>query len=464
MASVAAKTPPRRRGGRRILIAVGILILLIAGGVVWLNLAAQAQVNVPASLTVYQPTASVAHNDVDFNAATTGSIVQPGDSVKTDAKGRAGIQLPDGTLTRLASDTTIKLDSAHFTKDGNLHDVTISQQIGRTFTNVQHLVSGATFNVKGKSATASVRGTKFEVYIKSDGTMIVKLFLGTITVTSAKGSVTFNAPQQVTVSPDGTISPPGPIVPDPDDPFGPAIFASDAVSAGTTPGTEQDYIGAPLHNGEQQQYTYAYAGGSLIKAALAYPGSEMKLTAKAPDGQQYFATGKLPTIAINNAPGGIYTFIVEGVSGLGTVGEEPFLAVASVEECTTADIVRNGAVHRGYTAQDLVNGLQQSGGIPGIANLSLGISENSVAGAIIDGKGTYNGLGWTGSVVLVANNGTLDVIPVSGTVLGMQVPAYQVVQQIAAAIGQDPSNINVGFKVERLFTCNSVLMLDGRIA
>jgi hypothetical protein len=202
----------------------------------------------------------------------------------------------------------------------------------------------------------------------------------------------------------------------------------------------------------------------LIKAALAYPGSAMKLTAKAPDGQQYFATGKLPTIAINNAPGGIYTFIVDGVSGLGTVGEEPFLAVASVEECATADIVRNGAVHRGYTAQDLVNGLQQSGGIPGISNLSLGISENSVAGAIIDGKGTYNGLGWTGSVVLVANNGTLDVIPVSGTVLGMQVPAYQVVQQIAAAIGQDPSNINVGFKVERLFTCSSVLMLDGRIA
>ena len=59
MASVAAKTPPRRRGGRRILIALGVLIVLVVGAILWLNIAAQAQVNVPASLTVYQPTASV---------------------------------------------------------------------------------------------------------------------------------------------------------------------------------------------------------------------------------------------------------------------------------------------------------------------------------------------------------------------------------------------------------------------
>jgi len=42
------------------------------------------------------------------------------------------------------------------------------------------------------------------------------------------------------------------------------------------------------------------------------------------------------------------------------------------------------------------------------------------------------------------------------------VPAQQVVQQIAAAIGQDPSNVNPGFMVDRLFTCNSVMIVDGR--
>src|SRR5438270_8649478 len=113
MATVAAKAPPRRRGGRRLLILFLILIVAVVGVVVWLNVAAQAQVNASATLTVYQPAASVSHNGTDFATATTGAVVQAGDSVKTDTKGRAAMTLPDGTLTRLASDTTIKLDSAH---------------------------------------------------------------------------------------------------------------------------------------------------------------------------------------------------------------------------------------------------------------------------------------------------------------------------------------------------------------
>lgn len=464
MASVAAKPAPRRRGGRRLLIALFVLIVLVVAGVVWLNIAAQAQVNASAALTVYQPSASVAHNGGSFSPAPTGTILQGGDSVKTDTTGRAAITLPDGTLTRLASDTTVRLDSAHFTKTGNLHDVSLTQQIGRTFTNVQHLVSGASFNVHGQSATASVRGTKFEVYIKADGTMIVKLFDGTLILTSSKGLVTLHAGQQVTVAADGTIGPVGPIVPDPDDPFGPALDASNAVQVGTTPGTEQDFVGAPLHNGERQTYTYSYAGGSAVKASVGYPGSAMKLTVKAPDGQQYTGTGKSPiVVTVTNAPPGIYTLLVDGISGLGTNGEEPFVAVASVEDCKSADIEQFGAVHRGYTAQDLVTAVQQSGA-SGVTNLTLSISENSIAGAIITASGTYNGFAWSGSAVLSAHSGVFAIMPTGGTIFGLNVPAQQVVEQIAAIIGQNPSNVNPGFQVDRLFTCNSVMMVDGRTA
>jgi len=463
MATVAAKPQPRRRGGRRLLIALGLLIVLIVGGVVWLNIAAQAQVNASAALTVYLPTASTSHNGTDFTPASTGTLVQPGDSVKTDTKGRASITLPDGTITRLASDTQIKLDSAHFTKNGNMHDVSLTQQVGRTFTNVQHLVTGATFDVHGKTATASVRGTKFEIYIKTDGTMIVKLFEGTLILTSSKGSITLHAGQQVTVAPDGTIGQPGPIVPDPDDPFGPALDASNAVQAGTTPGTEQDFVGAPLHNGDRQTYTYSYAGGNLLKASLGYPGSAMKLTIKAPDGQQYFGTGRSPiVVVVNNAPPGIYTIFVDGVSGLGANGEEPFVAVASVEDCKSADIQQLGAIHRGYTAQDLVTAVQQSGA-SGVSNLGLTISANTISGAVITAQGTYNGFSWTGAAVLTAYNGVFQIMPTGGTIFGMNVPAQQVVDQIAAVIGQNPNNVNPGFVVDRLFTCNSVMMVDGRV-
>src|SRR5207245_205212 len=202
MATVAAKTPPQRRGGHRLLIAFLILVLIVVGIVVWLNMAASAQVNAAATLTVYQPTVATSHNGADFLAAKTGAVIQAGDSVQTDTKGRASITLPDGTLMRLASDTTIRLDSAHFSKAGNLHDVTLSQKVGRTLTNVQHLASGATFDVKGNSATASVRGTKFEIYILRDGTMTVKVFVGTVFLHNASGSVQINAGQQATANPN----------------------------------------------------------------------------------------------------------------------------------------------------------------------------------------------------------------------------------------------------------------------
>jgi hypothetical protein len=457
MSAVAARTPTRRRGGRRFLIVLVILIAIVGGGIFWLSSSAQAAVNVSATLEVYQPAASVARNGGAYAPATTGAQVKAGDSVKTDTKGRAAIQLPDGTLTRLASQTEITLDAAHFTKSGTLHDAKITEKIGRTLTSVQHLVSGATFQVAGQSAVASVRGTKFEVYIKADGTMIVKLFDGELDF-DGKNHVHLTAGQQATADPQGNIGPAGPIQPDPDDPFGPALAASAAVNVGTTPGTEQDYIGAPIHNGEQQQYTYGYAGGSLIKASLGYPGSAMQLKIQAPDGQMYTGTGHSPiVVVVNNAPAGIYTLFVIGVSGLGAVGEEPFLAVAAVEPCVSSDIDALGAVRRGYAAPDLAAAVQVSG----LSNLSVTIAPNSPAGAIVTGKGTYIGVGWTGSVLLVPHGGVIEIIAVGGTVFGLRVPAQQIVQQIGSAIGQDPTKLNPGFFVDRLFACNSVVMIDG---
>ena len=460
MSVVAAPTRPRRGGGRRLLIVLVLIILVVGGLLFWLNLSAQAAVSASAVLTVYQPTTSVQHGSGgSFASAATGGIVTAGDSVRTDSKGRAVITFPDGTFTRLASGTTITLDSAHFARTGNLHDAKLLEQVGRTFTNVQHLVSGATFQVSGKTATATVRGTKFEVYITSDGTMTVKLFDGTLDF-DGTNHVHLTAGQQATADPSGNIGAPGPIQPDPNDPFGPELGASNAVEAGTTPGTEQDYIGAPLHNGEQQQYTYSYAGGGLLKASLAYPGSVMRLTVVAPDNSSSTGAGASPIVVVlNSAPAGIYRIVVTGVSGLGTAGETPFVAVASVEACASADVDRLGAVHRGFAASDLTGSVQVSG----LSNLKLSIDGASTAGSIVTGTGTFDGAGWSGTVVLVQRNGALDIMAVSASVFGLTVPAAQVMQQIASAVGQDPSNVNPGFTVDRLFTCNSVMIVDGRV-
>jgi hypothetical protein len=475
MSAAAARTPARRRRALPWLIALALIVLIVAGLGFWLNTAAAAATNVLATLTVYRPSVSVAHDGCNYSPAATGAVLSPGDSIMTDAKGRGAIQLPDGTLMRLAGSTEITLTAAHFARDGNLHDATIFQKLGRTLANVQHLVSGATFKVSGQSATASVRGTKFEVVVTGtgcaaapspspkatpipQGTMTVKLFEGELDF-DGKNHVHLTSGQQATADPQGNVGPPGPILPDPDDPFDVEIETSDESSQGTTPGTEQVFIGPPIHNGETQTYTYSFAGGGIIKAALGWPGSAMQLKVQTPDGQTYLGTGPSPIVVIvNNAPAGIYTILVIGVSGLGIDGETAFLSVAALEPCVSADIDQNGAVRRGLGAQDLVNNIDVSG----LSNLDVTVEGNSLAGAIITGKGTYNGVSWAGTVVLFMHGGLLQIVAVDATVFGVQVPAEQVITQIGTVIGQDPANINLGFQVDRLFTCNGFVMIDGR--
>jgi hypothetical protein len=461
MSVAAARTPPKRRGGLRVLIVLVVVVLIVGGALYWLNASAQAATNAVATLTVFQPNVSVSRGGGAFLNRTSGTIVQAGDGVKTDTKGRGAIQLPDGTVTRLASDTEITLTAAHFSKQGNLQDTSITQKVGRTLTTVQHLVSGATFKVAGQSAVASVRGTKFEVFVKPDGTMVVKLFEGQLDF-DGKNHVHLVAGQQATADPQGNVGNPvgPPLPPDPNDPFGPQLAASDAIGPpGTTPGTQQDFVGPPIHNGETQTYTYSFAGDGLVKAALGYAGSAMQLKVMAPDGQTYSGSGASPiVVVVSNAPPGIYTVTVIGVSGLGANGEEPFLSVAALEPCTTANIHANGAVREGYTSQDLSSAIQVSG----LSNLSLTIVGTSLAGAVVTGTGTYNGVGWTGTVVLAMHGGALEILAVGATVFNLSVPAQQIVQQIGSAIGQDPTNINPGFVVDRLFTCSGVLMIDGR--
>jgi hypothetical protein len=289
--------------------------------------------------------------------------------------------------------------------------------------------------------------------------MIVKLFEGHLDL-DGKNHITLNAGQQATVDVSGNVGQPGPILPDPDDPFGYQIEASDASNAGTTPGTEQDFIGPPIHKGETQTYQYSFAGGGIVKAALGYPGSLMALHVKAPDGHDYTTSGIPPIVVlVPNAPAGIYTVSVVGVSGLGAAGEDFFLSVSSLEPCTSANIAQNGAVRHAYTGVDLANAI--TGMVPGLSNVTLNIIGESLAGGIITGSGTYNGIGWTGTVVLFMHGGVLEIFAVAATVFNVSVPAQQILQQIGSASGQDPSNINPGFVVDRLFTCKGVLIIDG---
>ena len=265
----------------------------------------------------------------------------------------------------------------------------------------------------------------------------------------------------MTIDAQGNIGTPGPILADPEDPFTGEIAADEQVQASTTPGTEESFIGPPLHNGEQQQYTYSFAGGSDIKAALAYPGSTMELKVEAPDGKVYNKTDVSPVvIVIIDPPPGIYKLDVLGISGLDPNGESPYVTVAATEPCQTANINQNGAIRRSFSGPDLVSAVQVSG----LSNLQVSIVGSSSGGAFVQGTASYNGIGVGGALILFAHGGKLGIIALAASIFGAQVPPQQAAQQIASALGQDPLNVDIGFHVDRLFACNGVLMIDGRTA
>src|SRR6202165_1600581 len=191
-APVATQVPPPVKPRRSCfgcgcggcLIAIVLVVLLVAGGGYYFFVVqAQAAVPSPAALLVLTTPVDVdTNNSAGFHAGRPGQELTAGDSVRTGVGGHAAIQFPDGSYVRLAPTTTVTLTAAQLSHDGNLQSASVAQKVGRTFTNVQHLVSGASFQVGGHSVSAVVRGTEFEVLVRPNGTNLIKVFAGTVTV------------------------------------------------------------------------------------------------------------------------------------------------------------------------------------------------------------------------------------------------------------------------------------------
>ena len=187
----------------------------------------------------------------------------------------------------------------------------------------------------------------------------------------------------------------------------------------------------------------------------------MELKVEAPDGHIYNKTDISPVvIVIIDPPAGIYKLDVIGISGLGAAGESPYIAIAALEPCQTANINQLGAIRRSYAGSDLASAVSVSG----LSDLNVSIVGSSSGGAYIRGSANYNGAAIAGSLLVFAHGGRIGIIALSASIFGVQVPAQTAAQQIANALGQDPLNIDLGFHVDRLFACNNVLMIDGRVS
>src|SRR2546423_11105592 len=192
---------------------VVLAVLLVLGSGYWfLVVQASAAVTAPAPLGVYNRPVTV-----DHRGAPPGQARNAGNEVATQAKGHAAIQFPDGSFVRMSPDTTVQITNVQLQKNGNLQSAEVAQKVGRTFVNVQHLVSGATFKVGGHSVSASVRGTQFEMLVRQDNSNLIKVFEGTVGV-SGKTNASVSAGQEISADANRTLAA---VRPSQRDPLGP---------------------------------------------------------------------------------------------------------------------------------------------------------------------------------------------------------------------------------------------------
>ena len=444
-------TAPRRGGcgrgcgvgcGGCLLVVVLALLLVGGSGYYFFVVQAQAAVAAPAALLLINNPV-----DVDGNPAIAGEALNPNNTVHTGAGGHAAIQFPDGSFIRMSPETTVTLTAAELQKNGNLQSASVVQKIGRTFTSVQHLVSGASFQVAGHSVTAQVRGTKFEVLVRANGTNLIKVFEGTVTVTGTT-TVQLTAGQQIDVDAQGRLSNQRAIQADPQDPYPLAAQCSTTASSGNTPGSLQSSSGENLTNGQTAESDYNSPGGNLT-LAFCYPGSLMKVAVTDPTGRTVVKQGAAPLVVnFTNGPPGLYKAIVTALN-VPSTGEAYSLAFATDAACVAGNVDTGTVVRQTLSNSQIANAIAQSGS----TGVTLQVQGTSPTSARIFYYSNLGGVPVSWTIDFYAATPNLGAIITQVSLRGVNVTT-QLISRLSSVGGNSIASMPTGFIVDRVYSCN----------
>ena len=431
--------------------------LLVLGSGYWLLVVqAQAAVTAPATLIVFNQPVTV-----NGGASTAGEALNAGDTVATQAKGHAEIQFPDGSYVRMSPNTTVQVTSVQLQRNGTLQAAEVLQKAGRTFVNVQHLASGASFKVDGHGVSAQVRGTEFEVLVRQDNTNLLKVFDGTVSVTG-RTTATVKAGQEVDADANGALSAVRAIRPDKQDPYQLIEQCRQAVAPGSNPGTIQITTGDAISSGQTAIVDY-YSPGGITKTALCYPGSYMQLRVTNPQGVDYwFPNGDSPIRHQHQGTPGTYraTLIAVDVSPA-----EPWVvAFAADPPC----VANNGVnAEAGTIVRETLSNseIQKSLSDSGASGITLQVQGTSPTSARLYYSSNVGGTPITWTVVFYAATPNLGAVITQVTVRGVNVTT-QVLKYLGSAGTQSISAIPQDFTVDRVYSCagpsgDNIMVVEG---
>lgn len=143
---------------------------------------AQAPLQTAAVLTVISGDVQTRFGASGFASATDGAVLYVGSTVRTSSDARAVITLFEGSTIELEPASDITIEEATTRSSSTI--VQLAQSVGRSWHVVTHLTTAdSRYEVRTPAATASVRGTAFEVAV-DDG-----LNGSSTTVTTTEGRV-----------------------------------------------------------------------------------------------------------------------------------------------------------------------------------------------------------------------------------------------------------------------------------
>ncbi len=128
--------------------------------------AAPTAASAAAVLTVISGEVLTRSGSRAFAAAADGAVLHVGATVRTGADARAVLTLFEGSTVELEPGSDVTIEQA-ITRDGSTI-VKLAQMLGRSWHVVTHLTTAdSRYEVRTPAATASVRGTAFEVAVEA---------------------------------------------------------------------------------------------------------------------------------------------------------------------------------------------------------------------------------------------------------------------------------------------------------
>ena len=181
MTSVKPKTP-----NKKLRLIIPLIVIICVIGLVWIFfLSESAKADEPkAQLVIESGTVQVKHAGESWTIAEDSMNLFESDSIKTGENSSATIILFKSSVIRLDSNTEVTIKK--LINDEEEKGVTIQQNAGRTWNTVTQVSGMDNYDVETPTAVASVRGTSFDYYILSNGSIIINVASGIVNITIFK--------------------------------------------------------------------------------------------------------------------------------------------------------------------------------------------------------------------------------------------------------------------------------------